>query len=80
MKRKLITSALFIASIMGAFLLGKSQAKTEVITTIPENYINTQTSEFINNYIDMREVSDFSATETGLQLYLEDGNGYYWER
>lgn len=35
------------------------------------------TSETI---VDMDKVVDFEATETGLQLYFEDGTGYYWER
>lgn len=33
-----------------------------------------------NRYLDMESVTDFVATETGLILYTEDGNGYYWER
>lgn len=32
------------------------------------------------NYLDMRTVVDFDVTETGLYLYTNDGNGYYWER
>ena len=32
------------------------------------------------NYLDMRTVTDFEATETGLMLYTQDGSGYYWER
>ena len=31
------------------------------------------------NYLDMRTVVGYSATETGLHLYTDDGNGYYWE-
>lgn len=38
------------------------------------------TEEFYNNYIDMRKVTDFTANDNSLQLYLEDGSGYYWER
>lgn len=38
------------------------------------------TEDFRNNFIDMRKVVDFSASEHGLQLYLEDGSGYFWER
>lgn len=32
------------------------------------------------NYINMNTVVDFTATETGLYLYIEDGSGYYFER
>lgn len=35
-----------------------------------------QTNETIN----MNDIVDFEATETGLMLYTSDGNGYYWER
>lgn len=38
------------------------------------------TEEYKNNFVDMRQVTDYTATENGLQLYLVDGNGYYWER
>lgn len=34
----------------------------------------------VNRYMNMETVTDFSATETGLLLYTEDGSGYYWER
>nr|DAZ80826.1 MAG TPA: hypothetical protein [Caudoviricetes sp.] len=30
--------------------------------------------------IDISKVTDFTATESKLQIYLEDGSGYYWER
>ena len=33
-----------------------------------------------DNYIDMDTVISFDITEYGLMLYLNDGNGYYWER
>lgn len=38
-----------------------------------------KTSDFQENFVDMRNVVDFSATESGLQLYFEDGTGYYIE-
>ena len=38
------------------------------------------TEDFKNNYVDMRQVADFTANGNSLQLYLKDGNGYYWER
>lgn len=37
-------------------------------------------SEDSLDIIDMRDVVDYRVTEYGLQLYLNDGTGYYWER
>lgn len=36
------------------------------------------TDEYINNYVDMRKVVYWEVND-GLQLYYEDGSGYYWE-
>lgn len=88
MKKKILTITLFAVVAVGSFLLGTTQAKTEVKTVevekvvevIPNGYIDTTTDEFFNNYIDMRTVTDFEASENGLHLYTNDGNGYYWER
>lgn len=33
-----------------------------------------------DTYLNMSNVCDFKATETGLMLYTENGDGYYWER
>lgn len=33
-----------------------------------------------DTYLNMNTVYDFKATETGLMLYTENGDGYYWER
>jgi len=30
--------------------------------------------------LDMRNVIDYTAGMDGLQLYCNDGSGYYWER
>lgn len=38
------------------------------------------TEEYKNNFVDMRQVTDYTTTENGLQLLLSDGSGYYWER
>lgn len=54
--------------------------KEKIIEVIPDNYINTTSYDFYNNYIDMRQVVDFSTSENGLYLYTQDGNGYYWEK
>ena len=71
-----------------AYLLGTTQAETitevkeveKVIEIVPDGYINTTTEEFYNNYVNMRNVTDFETSESGLYLYLNDGSGYYWER
>lgn len=69
-----------------AYLLGTTQAETitevqmitEVKEVIPDGYIDTNSEEFIDNYVDMRQVTCFEV-EDGLQLYFEDGTGYYLE-
>ncbi|MDE7432160.1 MAG: hypothetical protein K2N34_09645 [Lachnospiraceae bacterium] len=66
-----------------AYLLGTTQAETitevqtvtEIKEIIPDGYIPLDDS-----IIDVNTVVDFSATEYGLQLYFEDGSGYYLER
>ena len=66
-----------------AYLLGTTQAETitevqmvtEIREVIPDGYIPLNDS-----IVDMDAVVDFSATEYGLQLYFEDGSGYFWER
>ena len=71
-----------------AYLLGTTQKETiteiQTITeekeVIPEEYIDTASETFKENYIDMRMVIDYNATEDGLQLYFVDGTGYYLER
>lgn len=94
MKFKTIRTIATIGMIIGAYLLGTSQAEiiTEVQTVtqvqeveklvevIPNGYIDTNSDDFYNNFIDMRDVVDFVANGDSLQLYLYDGNYYYWER
>lgn len=43
-------------------------------------YITDDHMQYDDDFIDMRTVVDFTATEYGLQLYFEDGTGYYLER
>ncbi|NBJ95304.1 hypothetical protein [Parablautia muri] len=70
-------------TMMLSYLLGTTQAETiteiqtvtEIKEVIPAGYIQVGDS-----IIDMDVIVDFSATEYGLQLYFEDGTGYYWER
>ncbi|MCM1236633.1 MAG: hypothetical protein NC489_41685, partial [Ruminococcus flavefaciens] len=56
-----------------AYLLGTTQAETKEV--IPDGYIRLDDS-----IVNMDSVIDFSATEYGLQLYFDDGTGYYIER
>lgn len=68
-----------------AYLLGTTQVETvtEIQTmtgtgikeVIPDRYIPLN-----DDIVDMNAIIDFSATEYGLQLYFEDGSGYFWER
>ncbi len=48
---------------------------TETREVIPDGYIPLH-----DDIVDMNTIVDFSATEYGLQLYFEDGSGYFWER
>lgn len=69
--------------LVSAYLLGTTQAKTitevntvtETVEVIPDGYIPLH-----DDIVDMDAVVDFSDTEYGLQLYFEDGSGYFWER
>lgn len=88
MKKKIIITTLFIATIISAYLVGATESetivKTETVTeikeVIPDGYINTNSEEFQNDYINMNDVVGYEATDSGLQLYTTDGCGYYWER
>ena len=66
-----------------AYLLGTTQAETitevqtvtETKEVIPDGYVPLHDS-----LVDMDAVVDFTATEYGLQLYFEDGTGYWFGR
>ena len=72
---------------LSAYFLGTANADTVTeiretekgIEVIPEGYMDMTSSEFIENYVDMREVTHFEISDDGLQLYMADGTGYYWE-
>ena len=52
---------------------------TALIVVVATN-IAIKISEYHKeNCIDMSTVIDFDVTETGLYLYTDDGNGYYWK-
>lgn len=70
MKNKIITATLIIASIMGAFFIGKSQSETETITPSIENYIECESFE------------TFYTSENGNELHIiaNDGNEYVFTK
>lgn len=81
MKKKIKTTVIIVTigiMLVCAYLLGTTQTRT--VETVPDNYIDTSSYDFYNNYVDMRQVTDFISNDEGLQLNLLDGNGYYWER
>lgn len=57
-----------------------SETVTETLEVIPDGYINTNSEEFYNNYVNMNDVVDFEATDAGLMLHFSDGTGYWWEK
>ena len=71
---------------LGSYLLGTTQAETvteiktvtETKEVIPDGYIDTNSVDFRENYVDMRKVTYFEVVD-GLQLYYADGSEYYWE-
>lgn len=65
--------AIMVVMLFAGFALGRYSAGSSA-------YVDTGSEEFQNNFVDMRKVTDYSATNTGLYIYLEDGSGYYWER
>lgn len=72
-----------------AYQLGTTQTETitatevkeveKAVEIIPDGYIDTDSEEFYDNFVDMQQVIDFTATESGLMIYLNDGSSYYWE-
>lgn len=79
-----------IIAIMGimiasAYLLGTTQAENHTIqeveqtASIYDRYVVLDAAVFHDNYVDMREVVSFEASDDGLQLYFEDGSGYWIE-
>lgn len=83
MKKSIKTIAIMGIMLVSAYLLGATQAEiitevqtgTEIREVVPNGYIPIN-----DDIVDMNTVVKFSATEYGLQLYFEDGTGYYRER
>lgn len=49
-----------------------NRSYVDIMEALPD-----ETEDCQNNFVDMRSVVDFYATENGLQIYFEDGTGYY---
>lgn len=126
--KKILKITLVGVMIIGSYFLGTTQAKTEIISYIPDNYIALDQCVplediagcFIGAYdypcfelkdvgnqlddpgnrsyadimesldnenrdcsdfrVNMKNVVDYKATAEGIQLYFNDGTGYYWEK
>lgn len=69
-----------------AYLLGTTQAETvteireieKTVEVVPNGYIDTTSEEFQKELCRHTESVYFEVVD-GLQLYYEDGSGYYWE-
>ena len=57
-----------------------TETVTETLEVIPDGYINTNSEEFYNNYVNMNDVIGYEATDAGLMLHFSDGTGYWWEK
>ena len=75
--RKILMIGLICIMLVGSYLLGTTQAKTKIIEIVPNGYSDSNSEVFQENYVDMREVEYFEVKD-GLQLYMKDGSGYYW--
>lgn len=51
-----------------------TRSYADIMSELPD-----ETTDFQENFIDMRSVVDFSVMGNGLQLYFDDGTGYYLE-
>lgn len=52
-----------------------------VLTADDYELYATRTQDIYDySYIPVKDIEDFAATETGLQIYFKDGTGYYLER
>ena len=52
--------------------------KIEMIAEVQlDGYGDIQSEQFYNNFVDMCSVIGFAGTNEGLQLYFNDGTGYY---
>lgn len=82
--KKVMLFLIMLVVLVSVYVLRISNVEVVAdVKTKEENSIHSidmESVEFQENYVDMRHVVDFSVTDTGIILYLEDGTGYYWEK
>lgn len=92
--RAIVTITIMGIMMILSYWLGTTQAETiteiqtvtetmeteKIVEVVPDGYIDSESADFQENYIDMRTVIDFDVNEDGLQLYFIDGTGYWLER
>ena len=76
MRKKIITAAVLLSVITGAYFLGTLHTGNR---EVPDTYIDAASEEFYNNYVNMKQVTGFNANNGNLYLYLGNGEGYYLE-
>lgn len=91
MRKNILIVGITIVASISSFFLGTAQAREVVreivkvetvekkIETIPDCYIDTNSADFYNTYLDMQSVVGYSVGEQGILLRMEDGSGYYLE-
>lgn len=88
MKKVLYIITLFTVG-TGAYFAGANNTAEAISTvqpieidqaiSVPDGFIDIASEEFTENYIDLRTVTGYSGTDTGLTLYTGDRDGYYLE-
>lgn len=92
--RAIVTITIMGIMMILSYWLGTTQAETiteiqtvtetmeteKIVEVVPDGYIDSESADFQENYIDMRTVVDFDVNKDGLQLYFMDGTGYWLER
>ena len=74
MKKKIAYIAFTAAISLTAFFIGRNTIEPEIITVERETVKET----IPENYVYMKNVVDFTATDDRFQLYFNDGTGFYW--
>ena len=73
MKKKLFN--LFLVAMAALEIYAGFNPVTETQATEATETVTAET-----DYINMNDVVDFEATDSGLMLHMKDGTGYYWEK
>lgn len=71
MRNRIIVVVMAAVVGIGSYVMGTMQARTVIEIQEVKKIIEAMP----NNYIDMRQVVDFSTIENGLYLYTQDGKG-----